>query len=103
MSERLSSLRPSACSGDMYAGVPTVVPTSVTIAVLVAAAGSAASSSLAMPKSSTFTLPSSVIITFDGFRSRWMMPAACAFDNASAMSMATLSACFNGNPLGGMR
>ena len=50
----------------------------------------AASSSLALwtafarPKSSTFSVPSSVTMTLAGFRSRWMMDAACAFERAAA-------------------
>ena len=48
MSLRASSLSPSTCSGDMYAGVPMPVPASVRSPKLV---------SRAMPKSITFTPP----------------------------------------------
>ena len=40
--------------------------------------GSPSGAAFARPKSSTFKVPSSVTMTFAGFRSRWMMDAACA-------------------------
>ena len=54
----------------------------------------AASRNLAMPKSSTLTVPSSVSITFAGLMSRWTMPARCAVARARqtcAASSATRS------------
>ena len=69
-------LSPRACSGDMYATVPTIAP------VRVAAFISSAACSLATPKSSTLSrsVPSWRRQTnrFCGLRSRWMIPAACA-------------------------
>jgi len=56
--------RDIACSGDMYAAVPT---TDVS--------DSGASASATRPKSSSTTRPSFVTITFDGLRSRWIIPA----------------------------
>ena len=40
----------------------------------------------AMPKSRTFTTPSSRIMTFSGFTSRWTRPARCATSSARATS-----------------
>ena len=42
-----------------------------------------ASSSRAMPKSITLTLPALSSITFSGFRSRWTMPCVCASCSAA--------------------
>lgn len=53
-----------------------------------------ASRNLAIPKSSTFTMPSSVTITFAGLMSRCTMPARCAVARARqtcAASTATRS------------
>ena len=58
----------------------------------------------ASPKSSTFTVPSGVILMLAGFRSRWMMPFSCAASSASAIWRAIGSASSSGNgprhPLG---
>ena len=62
----------SACSGDMYAGVPTIAPVSPRLWSV-----SFISVALATPKSMTFGVgrPStSVTIILLGFRSRWMIP-----------------------------
>ena len=66
----------SACSGDMYAGVPdTRRPTSTPAR---GGAGDAAgTSSDVSPKSSTFSTPSSRTSTFDGLMSQCRRPAAC--------------------------
>ncbi|MFT3764112.1 MAG: hypothetical protein QM820_01115 [Minicystis sp.] len=84
----------------MYAGVPANRPSS-TVAPIVSRidpplgapsipAGPAAFASppvrRAMPKSSTFTAPSSRTITFSGFTSRWTSPARCAAPSARATS-----------------
>ena len=53
----------------MYAAVPMV---------LLAPVSAVTSRSLAMPKSVSLSMPSRVIIRFDGFRSRWMMPFSWA-------------------------
>src|SRR5262245_13587706 len=81
MSVRLSAGLPRACSGDMYAGVPSNTPTPVTIAGDVrvgdidnddgSAAVAADVASLAKPKSSTLTVPSDRTLMFAGLRSRW--------------------------------
>ena len=56
---------------------PPIVPLSIVgeFEMVVAALCETA---FARPKSSTFTLPSGVIFTFAGFRSRWMTPFSCA-------------------------
>ena len=64
---------PCACSGDMYGHVPTIVPGIVGgSAVMVVAFGKTIDPSVgpARPKSSNLTVPSGVILTFDGLRSR---------------------------------
>jgi hypothetical protein len=78
MSLRASASRPFACSGAMYAAVPSKVPTPVTNAgdVIVGdidgdeSAVGVAGVSFANPKSSTLVWPSAVSATFEGFRSR---------------------------------
>ncbi|AGP36581.1 hypothetical protein SCE1572_20035 [Sorangium cellulosum So0157-2] len=82
MSDRWSTPLPRTCSGDMYAGVPTATP----VAVLWARASPA---SFATPKSSSLgkqrPLGSAATKMFSGFRSRCVIPAACAASSASAM------------------
>ena len=75
MSVRLSTTFPRACSGLMYAAVPSTIPSCVASIVSVgdlasSASDSSVSSALARPKSNTLTVPSGVIFTFDGFTSR---------------------------------
>ena len=70
---------PRACSGLMYAAVPRMTPSlrhrAWRARRWAAARRPRVSSAFARPKSSTFTVPSGVILTFAGFRSRWTMPA----------------------------
>ena len=101
MSVRLSTARPRACSGDIYAAVPRIMPIPV-IAGLVSVgdwdeasdrtAPPPGSASLASPKSSTFTVPSSRTLMLAGFRSRWTMPRSCAASSAPAICFAIGSA-----------
>ena len=66
----LASL-PSTTSGAMWLGDPTMAPVMVI--------RSSWERMRAIPKSASFTdglPPNSAIITFSGFRSRWMTPAA---------------------------
>ena len=70
MSVRASTPRsPAACSGLMYAGVPTASPVSVSL-------DSAAPllSARAIPKSATRVLPSRVSSRFSGLMSRCTTP-----------------------------
>jgi hypothetical protein len=74
-SVRLSTRCPRACSGNMYAAVPRIVPAILEWIVSVGElAGSGGGVSvvraLARPKSKTFSRPSGVILIFSGFRSR---------------------------------
>ena len=95
MSVRASTSCPRACSGDMYAAVPTTTPASVfsTRCVLSAPAISAVdTASFASPKSSTFTKASGRSITFSGLMSRCTMPDACAALRAAATWIAMSSA-----------
>ena len=46
---------------------------------------------LAIPKSSTLT-PCAPSMMFDGFKSRWMMPQACAASSTAQISMAIATA-----------
>ncbi len=97
----------------MYCGVPSRVPTAVRVVCPVSVrvmswltrgtpsisggrssrSGGGAAARRARPKSSTFTRPSSRIITFSGLTSRWMMRASCAAESAEAMSMSQRSRC----------
>ena len=94
MSARLSTVRPRACSGDMYAAVPRMIPACVMAGEVsvgdsngdpAAVAAPPGSIALASPKSRTLTVPSSRTFTFAGLRSRWMMPCPWAASNASAI------------------
>jgi hypothetical protein len=92
MSVRLSTVSPRACSGLMYAAVPRTtparVPTAVTVGAFIDSGAPEAPSTLASPKSSTFTVPAGRALMFAGFRSRWMMACSCAASNASAICFA---------------
>ena len=99
MSARLSTALPRACSGDMYAAVPRIMPRCGhrrrrhrRRARRRWLRGRAGSSAFASPKSSTFTVPSGRTLMFAGFRSRWMMPCSCAASSASAICCAIGSA-----------
>ena len=109
-SERVSTEAwPANCSGDMYAGVPIIWPSIVTIEWLRSVSSPTA---LAMPKSMTLGISSpsiSVTMTLDGLRSRCMMPltwACCTarqtFSNSlsrcSRLSRARLAASVMGSP-----
>ena len=79
------SLRPSthwpvapACSGLMYAGVPTMSPVWVSVSP-------AWCTARAIPKSTTSACPRDNMM-FSGLISRWMMPAEWAHSRASATS-----------------
>ena len=78
MSLRLSTARPRACSGLMYAAVPMMAPSrrleSMTSGAFVRLSPPAVTTGFASPKSSTLTTPSGVTLMFAGFRSRWMIP-----------------------------
>ena len=70
---------PSACSGAMYCGVPMIECSRVSLVC--------ASRIFEIPKSSTFTIsrPSpgrDERNRFEGLRSRWTTPWACAADSA---------------------
>jgi hypothetical protein len=80
MSLRPSSSRsPIACSGDMYAGVPTATPVTVNRESPAAAR--------AMPKSVTTARPvARSSMTLSGFTSRCTTPRPCAYASASATS-----------------
>ena len=77
-----SSAAPSACSGDMYAGVPITTPAEVRCTSRPEAV------SLAMPKSTTLTRSrcpfSSTRKTLSGLMSRWMILRWCAASSAHA-------------------
>ena len=64
---------------------PWRVPTTVTVGEVVASpAEPVPANAFASPKSRSFTCPSGVTATFDGLRSRWMIPFSCAPSSASA-------------------
>ncbi len=84
-SVRASSASPRACSGDMYATVPSVDPGRVRCAAVASSEPAASSpNTFARPKSRSFASPRSVTNTFAGFRSRCRIPAAWAASSASA-------------------
>ena len=65
MSARLSTAFPRACSGDMYAAVPRIIPACVIAGDVIVGEFDASvdslpagSSAFAKPKSRTFTVPS---------------------------------------------
>jgi hypothetical protein len=76
MSLRRSTGLPAACSGDMYAAVPRMMPASVACndsvgeTIAFALDSLAGSSAFASPKSSTFTTPSGRTLMLVGFKSR---------------------------------
>jgi hypothetical protein len=72
ISPRASTFRPDACSGDIYATVPRIVPGFVVPAVRVAPTGSvdsAVSSNFANPKSASFAYLFFETRTFSGLMS----------------------------------
>ena len=69
------------CSGAAYRGVSASALSPVSA---VCAISAWPGSSLAMPKSSSLTLPSPSTRMFDGFRSRWMTSWPCAAATASS-------------------
>ena len=86
MSDAEVTTWPRHCSGDMYAGVPTVRSTWVS-------RGSApAPRRIAMPKSSTFTRPPSMIITLPGLMSRCTMSTRCTSASTAAICAAIAAA-----------
>ena len=90
----------------MYGTVPTTAPSVVSVPARVPAFVSLSVpnkppvASFASPKSSTFTRPSGVIMTFAGFRSRWTMPFSCAAASASASAMPISQTLATGSPPG---
>ncbi len=67
---RASSSLPWTCSGDMYRGVPRIVPVAVKFVVSL--------TTRAKPKSSNLISPSLVIQMFSGLMSRWRKPSSWA-------------------------
>ena len=93
---RRSSGSARACSGDMYASVPSATPGVVREfsggTVCASANGSDApaalpssKASLARPKSRIFVWLRCVTKMLAGLMSRWTIPLACAASNASAI------------------
>ena len=80
---------PRTCSGDMYWYVPMGLPVAVSLVTSVRRIA-------AMPKSSTFTVPSFATRMLLGFRSRWMTGTSCAYDSTVATCAATATAQLTG-------
>ena len=78
----------AACRGRR----PSRVPPTVIVGDCVRSGRGVARAAFARPKSSTFTMPSGVILMLAGFRSRWTMPFSCAASSASAICRAMASA-----------
>ena len=70
---------PAACSGAMYAGVPSTKPACVEYVRVPL-------SIFAMPKSVIFSRPSSVISALPGLTSRWSTSRSCAYWSAAHMA-----------------
>ncbi len=84
-SERASTPRPRACSGERYCGVPTTMPVWVIEVTPDCMAR-------AMPKSMTLTTPRLVIITLPGLMSRWTSPFSWLISRAASTSAVTFRA-----------
>ena len=98
MSARLSTGRPRACSGLMYAAVPSSIPIWVSAGLVMVGESDppddtavAGSNAFASPKSRIFTVPSGRCLILAGFRSRWMMPCSCAASRPSVICLAIAS------------
>ena len=93
-SDRLSTGRPRACSGLIYAAVPRITPCTVIAGDIIvgefirSAFDPLASNVFASPKSRILIWPSAATITLAGFRSRWTMPFSCAASRPSAICRA---------------
>ncbi|GAA3300341.1 hypothetical protein GCM10020295_40840 [Streptomyces cinereospinus] len=88
-SERASTPRPSACSGERYCGVPTTMPVWVIEVTPDCMAR-------AMPKSMTLTTPRLVTITLPGLMSRWTRPISWLTSSAASTSAVTFNALSTG-------
>ena len=75
---------------------PSRVPPTVIVGDCVDRGRVPEATALASPKSSTFTMPSGVILMLAGFRSRCTMPLSCAASSASAICRAMVRASFSG-------
>ena len=110
---RTSSSSPRACSGDIYATVPTAVPGLVRSASLIIGESCVDAEMfaprvssddlricLARPKSKILACPRVVTNKFAGLMSRWTMPLECAASSASAISIPNSSSnsISNGRP-----
>src|SRR2546421_673418 len=91
MSERPSRGSPDACSGLMYSGVPTIMPSLVSDLEL-GFAFCAACAAFAMPKSVTNTWPLWSSRMLSGLMSRWTISWVCAYASASATCRAMRAA-----------
>ena len=88
---------PATCTPRFPESLPAFVAAMLNVGEFDRVAPSAASrNAFASPKSSTFTLPSGVILMLAGFRSRWMIPCSCAASSASAICFAIGSASSSG-------
>ena len=92
MSVRRSTASPSACSGDMYATVPSVVSGLVASIVVAASRSMPPAVHVARPKSRILAAPFGVTMMFEGLMSRWTIPSACASARPSAICAARSTA-----------
>ena len=94
MSARWSTLGSAlACSGDMYAGVPSATPSDV---MPPCSALLDALNAFATPKSVTIALPPESS-TLSGLMSRCTMPCSCAYASADAISRSMRMAWLTGS------
>ena len=94
---RASARFPAATSGAMYAGVPSRRPSVVWNEIVVAFSGASVGRTRASPKSTILTVPSGVTRTLSGFKSRWIVPAACAAASPPAIWIAVAIARSSGS------
>ena len=82
------AVSPRACSGDMYPGVPSTAPSSVSVppsrgnATGRSPSRSGKPATLDKPQSSTYTSPKSPSMMLLGLRSRCSTPRECAKSTA---------------------
>ncbi len=83
----------AACSGAMYAAVPTTWPDR----------DSAAARSTTRPKSTSTTRPSRATSTLDDLTSRWTLPASCRALSPVTSPASAERRCFSSKPVPPLR
>ena len=87
---------PFRISGAMYGRVPATPRVCADSGDRVSDSNETGSSMRARPKSSSFTVPAAITITFSPLRSPWTMPRACACARAAPIGTASRRTSFSG-------